>query len=618
MDYDFCGWATRANLKCNDGRTIMNDAFSDNDGEIVPLVWNHDHSNGDNVLGHAILENRGNGVYAYGVFNDTPQGNNARELVSNGDITHLSIYANQLQQSPSGQVYHGNIREVSLVLAGANPGALIEDVVTHGDEGMGAIIYNPIPIIHSDVNNDSKTMMDIFDNMSEEEKQVVYYIIRKLGGGSLGHSDDFYDEGEYDMNFEDLTVDEAFDTLTPEQQEFVAALIDNAVDDEVDDALDDIIDDVIDATIDETVEGVYDDMKHNLFDNEYDDDVIMHSDIEAIFDEAPKNGSLRDTVLQHGITDIDYLFPDARNLNNPPEFITRKMDWVQKVMNGVHHTPFSRIKSQFADITDEQARAKGYLKGHLKKEEVFSLLKRSTTPTTVYKKQKIDRDDVLDITDFDVIAWLKTEMRMMLDEELARAFLVGDGRLTSDDDHINTDHIRPIWTDADLFTIKYKLDSDSPKDFIRGAIKSRIEYKGSGSPTLFITENTLTDLLLMTDSTGRDLYESEQKLATKLRVSQIITVPVLAGLVRTDTKTGKKYKLHGIIVNLSDYNVGADKGGSINMFDDFDIDYNAQKYLIETRCSGALVKPFSAISLETEVQTDTVEAPKTTPSITNN
>lgn len=557
MKYDFSGWATRNNLRCSDGRTIMHNAFKDCDGTVVPLVWNHDHKDAENVLGHALLENKEDGVYTYGVFNDTPMGQHVKSLVQHGDVTSLSIYANKLQES-GGNVYHGDIKEVSVVLAGANPGAYIDTVLAHADdpESVGAIIYTGDNItgegelmkeeelMHAEESKGSnKTIKEVFDDMTEEQKAVVYALV---GMAANDKSND--DKGEEEM-------------------------------------------------------------KHNVFDTDYEsytgadfDGGFSHADFQEALDDMKRYGSLKESALQHGITDIEYLFPEPKNLNNPPEWINVKTDWVPKVLNGVHHTPMSRIKSQFADITGDEARALGYIKGHYKKEEVFTLLKRTTTPTTVYKKQKFDRDDIVDITDYDVIAWVKTEMRGKLDEELARAFLIGDGRLTDSDDHINEGNIRPIWKDEDLFTIKYLLPDEKPQTFIRSAIKSRIQYRGSGQPTLFITEDKLTDLLLLTDATGRDIYDSEQKLATKLRVSSIVTVPPMENCgVRLDTKTGKAYKLHGLIVNLSDYNVGADKGGAINMFDDFDIDYNKMTYLIETRCSGALIKPYSAIALETEV-----------------
>jgi len=571
-NYDFSGWATRNNLRCSDGRIIMKDAFKHNDGQTVPLVWNHQHNDPHNVLGHALLENRDEGVYAYCKFNETESGKNAKLLVEHGDVTALSIYANQLkQQGP--HVVHGTIREVSLVLAGANPEAFIDNVIRHGEySDEEAIIYTGenISIYHATGEN-----ISIYhaDEKKEEEKTV---------------------ENKERKNEE--TVADVFNTLTEKQKMVVYALIGQALEEK--EKSEDNDDD------DDNSKGGNKTMKHNVFDQEYaTNDVLSHSEVEAIFSDVKRYGSLRDAVLAHGIENIDYLFPDAKTVTNTPQFIQRDTGWVQKVMNSVHHTPFSRIKSIFADITEEDARAKGYIKGNLKKEEVFSLLKRTTTPTTIYKKQKLDRDDIVDIVDFDVVAWLKAEMRMMLDEEIARAILVGDGRLASSDDKINEQNIRPIWTDADLYTIKAPIivsanatADEKAKAFIRAAIKSRKNYKGSGEPTLYTTEDVLTDCLLMEDATGRIIYDSVTKLATALRVKEIVTVPVMENLRRNDG--GTTYELMGIIVNLTDYNVGADKGGAVNLFDDFDIDYNAQKYLIETRCSGALIKPYSAIALE--------------------
>jgi HK97 family phage prohead protease len=561
--FDFSGWATRNNLKCSDGRTIMKDAFKHNDGQTVPLVWNHQHNDPLNVLGHALLENREEGVYAYCKFNETESGKNAKLLVEHGDVSALSIYANQLKQNGS-HVIHGAIREVSLVLAGANPGAFIDAVIRHGETSdEEAIIYTGknISLYHSDEKKEDKPV--------DEKKNT------------------------------EETVADVFETLTEKQKTVVYAMIGQALEERVSEDDDD----------DDDSKGGNKSMKHNVFDTEevFDTDVLSHSDVEAIFSDVKRYGSLRDAVLAHGIENIDYLFPDARNVTDTPQFIQREMGWVQNVMKSVHHTPFSRIKSVFADITEEDARAKGYLKGNLKKDEVFSLLKRTTTPTTIYKKQKLDRDDIVDIVDFDVVAWLKSEMRMMLDEEIARAILVGDGRLSSSDDKINEQNIRPIWKDDDLYTIKAPVTvaanataDEKAKAFIRAAIKSRKNYKGSGEPTLYTTEDVLTDCLLMEDTTGRVIYDSVSKLATALRVKEIVTVPVMENLSRVDN--GTTYSLMGIIVNLTDYNIGADKGGAVNMFDDFDIDYNAQKYLIETRCSGALIKPYSAIALELTFQ----------------
>lgn len=569
--YDFSGWATRANLKCSDGRIILKDAFKDDNGHVVPLVWNHQHNDPLNVLGHALLENRNDGVYAYCKFNDTESGRNAKLLVEHGDVSQLSIYANKLKQNGS-KVLHGAIKEVSLVLAGANPGAFIDSIIKHGEESdEEAIIYTGenIELFHS---KDYEKNINKNDNNNNNEKE---------------------NENMPNNNKEE-TVQDVFDTLTEKQKNVVYALIGQALEDNSED-------------YDE--EGNEEDMKHNVFDQDgYEmDNVLTHSEIETIINDAKRYGSLKDSFLAHaedyGIDNIDYLFPDAKNITDVPQFVQRDMGWVQKVMSSTHHTPFSRIKSIFADITEDQARAKGYIKGKLKKEEVFSLLKRTTTPTTIYKKQKMDRDDVIDITDFDVVAWLKAEMRLMLDEEIARAILVGDGRLASDDDKINETNIRPIWKDEDLYTIKAEVSVErgatsdkKAKEFIKTAIKSRKNYKGSGQPTLYATEDIITDCLLLEDTTGRIIYDSVDKLATALRVKEIVTVEVMEGLTRTDSD--KNYELMGLIVNLNDYNVGADKGGAVNMFDDFDIDYNQQKYLIETRCSGALIKPFSAIALE--------------------
>lgn len=559
-DYDFSGWATKNNLKCSDGRVILQDAFKHNDGNTVPLVWNHQHNESNNILGHAMLENRQEGVYAYCKFNDTEAGKNAKILVEHGDVSALSIYANQLRQQGSN-VMHGEIREVSLVLAGANPGAFIDSIIKHGETSdMEAIIYTGEELCHgeeankednkTDSNKTEKTVQDVFDTLNEEQKTVVYALI----GQALEDGQETQNENNKKNGGEET-------------------------------------------------------MKHNLFDNETNEnkgEVLTHAEMQNIIGDAKRYGSMRESALQHGITNIEYLFPDAKTINGTPEFIKRDTGWVANVMGGVHHTPFSRIKSMFADITGDEARALGYIKGNLKKEEVFSLLKRTTDPQTIYKKQKLHRDDVIDITDFDVVAWLKAEMRMMLDEEIARAVLIGDGRLSSSDDKIQETHIRPIWTDSELYTINHLLTFKSAdtadaraKAFIKGAIKSRKEYKGSGQPSLYCTEDILTDCLLLEDNNGRIIYDSEDKLRTALRVKEIITVPVMEGAKRN---VGGDRFLMGLIVNLKDYNIGADKGGAVNMFDDFDIDYNAQKYLIETRCSGALIKPKSAIAIEYKIE----------------
>lgn len=562
-NYDFAGWATRNNVKCSDGRVIMQNAFQGNNGAIVPLVWNHQHDNPDCVLGQALLENRPEGVYAYCRFNGTESGNTAKELVEHGDVSSLSIFANQLKEQGSN-VLHGNIREVSLVLAGANPKAYIEDVFAHSDdeEEDGIRIYMGEPLTslsHSDTQTESaekqpddtkddETVGDVFNSLTEKQKKVFYFMLAKAMNEGKADGED--DENKDTNNKEENTV------------------------------------------------------KHNVFDQTTDETnggTLSHDAMNAIIKDTKRFGTMKESYLQHadeyGIENIEYLFPEAHNLNETPEFIKRDTGWVSKVMSGVHHSPFSRIKSMFANITEDQARAKGYIKGNLKKDEVFSLLKRTTTATTVYKKQKIDKDDWDDITDFNVVSWLKTEMRMMLDEELARAYLLGDGRSTSDDDKINEQNIRPVAKDEALFTIQKAVnvtsnatDDDKAKAFIKAVIRSRKEYKGSGNPTLYTTEDMLTTCLLLTDTTGRDIYEDVNQLCKKLRVKEIITVPVMEGVKAKDGND-----MLAILVNMNDYNVGADKGGSVNMFDDFDIDYNQQKFLMETRCSGALTKPYSAI-----------------------
>ena len=574
--YDFSGWATRNDLKCADGRTIRRDAFKHNDGDVVPLVWNHQHDDPFNCLGQATLENKPEGVYAYCSFNNSESGKQARELVMHGDVKALSIYANHLSQNKrTGDVFHGDIKEVSLVLAGANPGALIEDIIQHSDDDDGdeqAIIYAggafDLEIRHSNIPKE--------EPMNPDEKLI--------------HAD----PEPAEENDTEETIGDILSTLNEKQMNAVYAIVGQALEDGG-------------ATDDEYDEEGDTEVKHNIFDNDTADqsNILQHADMEAILADGKRYGSLRESALAHGIDGIDTLFPEPKNLNTPPDWITRKMDWVSKVMSGVHHTPFSRIKSMYADLTADEARAKGYIKGKLKKEQVFTLLKRTTTPTTIYKKQKLDRDDVIDITDFDVVAWLKTEMRFMLDEEIARAILVGDGRDGSSDDKINEMNIRPIWTDSDLYTIKATVtkkagatEDDMAKAFIRTAIKSRKDYRGSGEPVLFTTEDMITNCLLLEDTTGRVIYDSIDKLRTVLRVREIIAVPVMEGLTRTDADDSKVHSLMGIIVNLNDYNVGADKGGAVNMFDDFDIDYNAQKYLIETRCSGAMIKPYAAIAIE--------------------
>lgn len=590
-NYDFSGWATRNDLPCSDGRIIRKDAFIHNDGQVVPLVWNHVHSDPSNVLGHAMLKNMDEGVYAYCSFNDTNKAQDAKIAVEHGDIDALSIYANHLKQN-GPNVLHGSIREVSLVMAGANPGAYIEDVILHNEEaGEEAIIY-------------TGTNLDLYHAEESSKKED-----EKKGENSVAENNT-----ENTSNSEDEeTALDIYNAMTEKQKNVVNFMVGLALEDDGEDLeQSDIKEDDEDDS-----EGGTDSMKHNVFENENleEEGALSHSDMEVIINDAKRYGSMKESFLAHaedyGIDQIDYLFPEAKSLTNQPEFIKRDTGWVSVVMGGVHHTPFSRIKSVFADITEDEARAKGYMKGKLKKEEVFGLLKRTTTPTTVYKKQKMDRDDVIDITDFDVIAWLKGEMRMMLDEELARAYLFGDGRLASSDDKINEQNIRPVWTDEELYTVRKTFtradsstgdqqaqDDANARAFIRTAIKSRKEYKGSGNPIMFINEDMLTNCLLLEDKMGHIIYDTEEKLRTVLRVSRIVSVEIMDDLTRQDTSDSKTHKLEGLYLNLNDYNVGADKGGAVSMFDDFDIDYNQQKYLIETRCSGALTKPFSAVAIE--------------------
>lgn len=585
--FDFSGWATKSNIKCSDGRTIMKDAFKHNDGQIVPLIWNHKHDEVTRVLGHALLENREEGVYAYGKFNDTESGKTAKLLVEHGDVNSLSIYANQLKQQGSF-VKHGNIRELSLVLAGANPGALIENVVmAHGDESYElddeARIFTDeyISLYHSD---DKKEEDEDKEKEKKEEKGE-----EKMAEQSKEEvKESAKDESE-------KTIADVFNQFSEEQKNAVYAMIGMALEESG----------AANEDEDEESKGGNKDMKHNVFEQDevMDENVLSHSEMTAIFEDAKRTGSLRDAFLAHGIENIDILFPDAKNVTGTPEFIKRDDNWVTEVLNGVHHTPFSRIKTIFADITADEARAKGYIKGKLKVEEVIKLLKRITNPTTIYKKQKLDRDDVIDITDMDVVAWLKQEMRVMLNEEIARAILIGDGRTADSQDKINEENIRPIWTDEDLYTVKATVNVASSataetkaKEFIKACVKSRKNYKGSGNPVMYMSEEILTDCLLIEDTNGRRIYDSVEKLAGALTVKKIVPVTVMDNLTRTvDSAT---HTLAGIYVNLNDYNVGADKGGAINMFDDFDIDYNAQKYLMETRCSGALTKPYAAVALE--------------------
>ena len=609
---DFQGWASKNNLLCTDGRVIRENAFAHQNGAVVPLIWNHRHDSPSAVIGKATLVNKPDGVYCYGLFNNTKFGNMCKELVAHGDVTSLSILANQLQQK-GRDVMHGMIREVSLVLAGANPQAFIEDVdLAHSEDAeYSARIYPQEPIIcHGDDDFEEQ------GNIPAEEN---------LEGNPTNEGEPESDPAPVNQNGEENPVE---NNKNVENQELQHA-----------DGSEETIQDVIDSMNEKQKNVMYylvatareenkedSTMAHNAFEGGANASAqLTREDFALLAKEAKACSSLKEAVLAHmddmeglsdalmhadyGIENIEYLFPDDRNVTRQPQFIQRDMSWVSGVMSGVHHVPFSRIKSIFADITADEARAKGYLKGKLKKEEVFTLLKRSTTPQTIYKKQKLDRDDIIDIVDFDVVAWLKSEMRMMLNEEIARAILVSDGRSTASDDKIKEDNIRPIWTDADLYTIKVGIDSVTyndddklAKEFIRQCIKSRKDYKGSGNPALYTTEEMLTNMLLLEDGIGHRLYKTEEELRTALRVSKIVTVPVMEGLTREVThETDSKAYIHslmGIIVNLTDYTVGADKGGAVAMFDDFDIDYNQQKYLMETRCSGALTKPYSAITIE--------------------
>ena len=607
--YDFCGWASKNDLLCSDGRTIRRGAFASDDGKKVPMVYQHQHTSIDNVLGHAILENRDEGMYAYCYLNESDTGKMAKELVRHGDICAMSIYANKLKQI-GNDVVHGEIKEVSLVLAAANPGAAIESVVLEHSDGSTeeeAIIYSGEDtqykiLSHAESSTQTssdKTVNDILNNMSEAKKNVLYYMLAKVSETDEEAEDDDVIE-DSDIRHADVsggrTIQDIFDTFTSDEKKVAFFLIGQAIKESGSMEQSDI------PNIDDESEE-NDTMKHNVFENNQinnDETVLSHAEIEEIFRDTKQYGTLKNSALAHGVTNIEYLFPDAKTVTPTPELIKRNDDWVSKVMGAIHRTPFSRIKSTAANLTEDDARAKGYMKGKLKKDEVFSLLKRTTEPTTIYKKQKLDRDDVVDITDFDVVAWIKSEMRMMLNEEIARAILIGDGRLTSSDDKIPEDHIRPVAFDSELYTVPIEVtvaaqatDDDKAKAIIRSIIKGRKEYKGSGNPVMYTTEDVLTDMLLMEDKMGRVVYDSVTKLATALRVSEIVTVPVMEGL-----KDSEGNAVIAVIVNLADYNVGADRGGEVNMFDDFDIDYNAMKYLIETRCSGALTKPYSALAVK--------------------
>lgn len=578
FDYDCSGWATKANTRCYDGLTIAQDAFKECDGKVVPMVYNHDHSDIGNVIGKCLLENRPGGVYAYAKFNDTEAGKTARACVESGDMNAFSIFANGVQKVGK-TVKHGFIREVSLVLAGCNPGALIDEVIKHSAdedyEGGEAFIYNDegLSLTHG---------MDPDGNPLEE----------------LAHSGDNAKQEEAKMADEKKdgkTLKEVYNSMTDEQKECCHALVGLALEGNGGED---------DGEEDETV-------KQNVFDKDTRATVLQHNmeEINSIIKGAKSHGTLKQAFedagidtdeLAHSIDNIDWLFPDDHLLDNTPRIIEKPDDWVSKVMAAVHHIPFSRFKSQFADLTEDEARAKGYIKGNFKKEEVFGLLRRSTSPTTVYKKQKLDRDDVTDITGFDVVSWLRSEMRYKLNRELALSYLLGDGRPAGSEDKIDENCIRPVVNDADLFTIKIQVSTagltkieDKMQATIKQILRSRKNYRGSGTPTFFTTEDILTEMLLLEDGIGHPLYADAAALARKLRVKEIVTIPEMEG--RTGAKGGE---LIGVIVNLADYTVGADKGGAVAMFDDFDIDYNAQKYLIETRCSGALAVPFSAMAIE--------------------
>lgn len=615
--YDFAGYVTKNDVHCSDGRTIRQNAFAHQDGQTVPLVWNHGHSDIRNVIGRVLLQNREDGVYGYGYLNHTEMGDYAKEQIKHKDITSMSIYANHLKEK-AGNVMHGMIREVSLVLAGANDGALIDDVVEHSDdEGFAAVIY---PYLEEDFfyHSDRKKEDDEDDDDNEDENS------EESGDDGKDNEEKKSDESKESKASDDEDEKEEDDEKLKhgDDNETGGKTVGDLLDD-LDEEHMEAVQAYAGALVNAAIAGKNsneedEDVKHNAFDNETQTGTFLsHADEQKILADAKKVGSLKEAYIAHcetlgvdqnslqhddvaaryGIDHIEALFPEYKNLNVPPEWIKRDTGWVPKVLNAAHHVPFSRIKSMFANLTEDEARAKGYIKGKLKKEQVFSLLKRTTDPQTIYKKQKLDRDDQIDITDFDVVAWIKSEMRGQLDEEIARAMLVGDGRLTSDDDHISEDHIRPIWKDADLFAVKVTItmkagatDDDKARAFLRANLKARKYYKGSGSPSMFTTDSLLSDILLLEDGIGRTLYETDTVVATKCRVKEIVPVEILEGL--TDDDQGD---LAAIVANMTDYNVGADKGGSVAMFEDFDIDYNQNKYLIETRCSGALVKPYSAL-----------------------
>ena len=584
FDYDCSGWATKANVRCYDGLVIAQDAFKECSGKVVPMVYNHDHSNVDNVIGHCLLENRPGGVYCYAKFNDTDTGKTARQCVESGDLSAFSIFANGLKKVGS-TVKHGFIREVSLVLAGCNPGALIDEVVKHSAdedyEGGEAFIYN-------------EDGLSLTHGMDPEGNPLEDLTHSADSGDAVTDDKATQEEAKMaDEKNEGKTLEQVYNSMTDEQKECCHALVGLALEEKEGGNNDD-------GEEDDTV-------KQNVFDKDTNATVLKHSieEINNVVKTAKSHGTMKAAFedagmdsdeLAHSIDNIDWLFPEDHLLDTTPRIIDKPDDWVSVVMGAVHHIPFSRFKSMFADLTEEDARAKGYFKGNFKKEEVFGLLRRSTSPTTVYKKQKLDRDDVIDITSFDVVAWLKQEMRLKLNRELALAYLLGDGRLAASEDKIDENCIRPVFNDSDLFTIKVQCKTtveDKYKALIKQILRSRKEYRGSGTPTLFTTEDALTEMLLLEDGIGHPLYADEAALARKLRVKNIVTIPEMEG-----RKGAKGGDLVCLIVNLADYTVGADKGGAVSMFDDFDIDFNAQKYLIETRCSGALTTPFSAMAVE--------------------
>lgn len=648
--YDFAGYATKNDLLCSDGRTIRKNAFKDCDGAVVPLVWNHGgRTDPTEILGHALLENRDDGVYMYGTFNDTEKAKVAKACVNHGDITGLSIYANSLKQK-AGDVLHGVIREVSLVLAGANPGATIDFVMQHDSESLDSFYYylngDDCEFKHSDIDDeedldeepekdpeeeekdmsfddemdyfehaDDESIEEVLNSLNDKQKAAVVVLIESMlkdEGGEVKHADS-EDAGDGD---DDATVEDILNSLNDKQKAAVAMMIEGLAEDDDDEKDED------------------NDMKHNAFE----ENTATYGNIDGLMSAAIKDikqyGSLKESVLKHadefgygedalygdslahayprneanqeityGTADIEYLFPDAQMIENTPKFIRRKDDWVEKFLNATHKTPFANVKSIFADITADEARAKGYVKGNRKIEEVFTLLKRKTTPQTIYKKQKLDRDDILDITSFDVVAWMKGELRIMLNEELARACLIGDGRSNASADKISELNVRPIYTDDSLFVIKVPVvvpsdhtDDDDAKALIKASIRARKDYKGTGNPTMFTTADMLTSMLLLEDGIGRPLYPTQSELASRVRVKEIVEVAVMENQTRTEGN--KTLNLAAIIVNPVDYNIGAVNAGKTSFFEDFDIDYNQEKYLLETRCSGALVNPYSAIVLE--------------------